>query len=203
MEPSQIELEIAVWFGSYLFGSLPIGLIVARQWKGIDIRQHGSGNIGATNVFRTVGPAAGTLVFILDVLKGFLPPLVAGRLIPGSSLVMVAAALCAILGHNFSPFLKFKGGKGISTSLGTLIAIAPMVGLIAFGLWAVLLLITRYVSVGSIASALSLPLLTPLFYQGDPYRMGYAVAACLFALIKHIPNIKRLLNGTENKCGTY
>ena len=186
--------------GAYFGGSLPIGLLVAKLWKGIDVREHGSGNIGATNVYRVVGPIAGTLVFLLDVLKGFWPPM-AGRAMGLNAEWLVALGMAAILGHNFSPFLGFKGGKGIATSLGVLFGVAPKVGFTAFALWIVVVLVTRYVSVASILAAASLAPLMLVFYPGQPTLFGFGLAAGLFAIYKHRGNIQRLMAGTENRFG--
>jgi len=181
---------------SYVLGAVPFGLLAARWWKGIDLREHGSGNIGATNVFRTVGRTAGTIVFVLDVLKGFAPP-TAAALLGLEPAWQVAAGLAAITGHNASPFLGFKGGKGVSTSLGVLFGVAWKVGAAAWALWAVLVLFTGYISVGSIAAAIALTPLTLLLYPGDTARLLFAVAAGAFSIYKHRANIERLRNGTE------
>src|SRR5258706_5027409 len=127
-------LNISLIVASYIFGSLPFGLMIAKWWAGIDVREHGSGNIGATNVYRVVGKPAGLLVFALDVAKGFLPPFVT-RALGLDAWWQMASGFVAILGHNASPFLGFKGGKGISTSLGVLFGLAPKVGLAAWLLW--------------------------------------------------------------------
>ncbi len=185
---------------AYFVGSLPIGLMIARWWKGIDIRDHGSGNIGSTNVFRVVGKTAGTVVFVLDVIKGLWAPLVAQRL--GFDVWwQVGAGLAGVMGHNFSPFLGFKGGKGIATSLGVLLGISWKVGLAAWALWAVLVVGTGYVSVGSIAASVSLPIFTWIFYanNGLAPRLCFATAAGLFSVYRHRANIVRLRNGTENR----
>ncbi len=193
-------LQIAVLFiGSYLFGSLPFGLWLALKWKGIDIRTVGSGNIGSTNVSRVCGPAAGALVLVFDALKGLLPPLVARALHMDSQWLIVTAALLAIIGHNYSIFLGFKGGKGIATSAGALYGLAWQVGLGACSLFGLVFLAFRYVSLGSIAAALSLAPLMWLFYPGDYYRLGFAIFACVMALYKHRANIQRLHAGTEPK----
>ena len=186
--------------GSYLLGSLPFGLWIARSWKGIDIRSAGSGNIGATNVWRVCGSTAGALVFALDLLKGFVPPMVgaAQHLQPGWQTL---AALVAIIGHNYSVWLGFKGGKGIATSLGALFGIAPIVGLLAFVLFGIEMVTLRWVSVGSMLGALSLPILMPIFYPltvaGNSFRLLFGIAACLMALYKHRANIERLRRGIE------
>jgi glycerol-3-phosphate acyltransferase PlsY len=189
---------------AYLLGSLPFGLYIAKWWKGIDVREHGSGNIGATNVYRVVGAPAGVLVFILDVLKGAAPPIFAAM--QGMGVVwQVAAGMAAILGHNFSPFLGFKGGKGVSTSLGVLLGVAWRVGFTAWALWAVVVALTRYVSLGSILAAVSLAPLSawyyPLHSTDNVARFAFCLAAGIFSIIKHRANIVRLLHGTENRIG--
>jgi glycerol-3-phosphate acyltransferase PlsY len=173
---------------------------VAKLWKGIDVREHGSGNIGATNVFRVVGPVAGSLVFVLDVLKGLWPPLAAQALGLGPGW-QVTAGMIAILGHNFSPFLGFKGGKGIATSLGVLFGVSWKVGVTAFALWIVVVLASGYVSLGSILAAASLAPLMLLFYPGQWPLFGFGLVAGLFAIYKHRANIDRLRKGTENRFG--
>lgn len=217
---------------AFLIGSIPFGLLAGRL-KGIDIRSHGSGNIGATNVFRVVGKGAGITCLILDALKGFLPVLLATNLIrtgahvpvpvpalmslsspwPESSrllveLVAVGTALAAILGHNFSPWLGFKGGKGIATSTGALLGLMPAGVLVLIIVWLVVTSLTRYVSVGSIAAALALPF-AALY---DSWRHGpisdgtwnkplfaFALLAAALAVWRHRSNIRRLLSGTENR----
>jgi len=197
-------LQIALLLiGSYLFGSIPFGLWIALKWKGVDIRTVGSGNIGSTNVSRVCGPTAGVIVLLLDALKGLLPPLI-GRYVlhlPSQSPWLIFAAALAIIGHNYSVFLGFKGGKGIATSAGALYGIAWQVGLGACSLFGLLFLAFRYVSLGSIAAALSLPPLMWLFYPGDYYRLAFAIVACVMAVYKHRANIQRLREGTEPKFG--
>jgi glycerol-3-phosphate acyltransferase PlsY len=183
--------------GSYIVGAVPFGLLVAKWWAGIDVREHGSRNIGATNVYRVVGKPAGILVFTLDVGKGLWPPLAAHALGLRTEW-QLGAGFAAILGHNFSPFLGFRGGKGIATSLGVLLGVVWQVGAAAFALWAVLVGLTGYVSVGSIAAAASLPPFTLLFYPHDTPRLIFAFVAGVFAIFKHLSNIKRLLDGTES-----
>jgi acyl phosphate:glycerol-3-phosphate acyltransferase len=186
-----------VVISSYFFGSLPFGLMIAKWWKGIDVREHGSGNIGATNVYRVVGRPAGVVVFILDVLKGLLPPLTAHGL-HLQDWWIVSSGFAAILGHNFSPFLGVKGGKGVSTSLGVLFGVAPKVGITAWTLWGIALGITGYVSVGSILAAAALAPLSLLLYPGQLAILAFCLIAGAFSIVKHRGNIVRLLNGTEN-----
>ena len=130
---------VALLVFAYLLGSLPIGLIVGKAVRGIDVREHGSGNIGATNVWRTLGPVWGSLVFALDVGKGLAPVLLAQRNAAHIAWLPVAAGLAAILGHNFSVFLKFKGGKGVATTLGVAFGLSWVAGLVGFGVWLVVL----------------------------------------------------------------
>jgi glycerol-3-phosphate acyltransferase PlsY len=188
----------ALLAGSYLFGSLPFGLWIAKQWKGVDIRSLGSGNIGSTNVWRVCGPTAGLLAFTFDLLKGLLPPLI-GLKLGLASQWQILAALCGILGHNYSVWLGFKGGKGIATSCGALLGVAPPVGLTGLGIFLLALFTLRWVSLGSILAALSVPLLMLLYYPGDTYRLAFGIVACAMALYKHRANIQRLRAGTEPK----
>lgn len=185
---------------SYLLGSLPFGLYIARVWAGIDVREHGSRNIGATNVYRVVGPFAGTVVFLLDVGKGLTPPLVALTLGFGGWW-QVGAGLSAYGGHLFSPFLGFRGGKGVATALGVLFGVSWKVALVSWSLWIVLVGLTRIVSVGSIAACVSLAPLSLLFYPNDWARLSFALISGGLTLVKHRGNIERLFKGTEPRLG--
>ena len=194
-QTTQILLLLA---GAYLLGSLPFGYWVALKVKGVDIRTVGSGNIGSTNVSRICGPTAGAIVWFLDVFKGLIPPLVAAHF-GFHSAYQILAGFCAILGHNYSLFLGFKGGKGISTSLGALLGSAPPVGVAVGIVWVAFVLILRYISVASIAAALSLLVFMPLAYHGDTPRLIFACVACFMAVYKHRANIQRLRDGREPK----
>ncbi len=196
-DPSHTLLAVVLLAAAYLLGSLPFGLYIAKVWKGIDVREHGSGNIGATNVYRVVGRPAGAVVFVLDVGKGFVPPFVAQNLGLNASWA-VGAGLAAMLGHNFSPFLGFKGGKGVATSLGVLLGVAPKVGIAGFVIWTTLVVMTGYVSVASIAAAVSLTPLALYFYPGSQAILAFVIIAALVSIVKHRANIVRLLNGTES-----
>lgn len=195
---------------SYLLGSIPVGYIVGQALKGIDVRRFGSGNFGATNVFRVVSPAAGVVVLILDMLKGVIPVAVIGdfvlRGMPEADqiLVRLILAVCAVCGHNWTVFLKFKGGKGVATSAGALLGLSfkiPQLGLIAglcLGVWVLVLLITGFVSLSSIVASISLPVFMLLFNQ--PFKLLiFGVALCLFVVYRHKSNIGRLLRGEEGK----
>jgi len=187
---------VGLLVGSYLLGALPFGLWIAWKIKGVDIRTLGSGNIGSTNVGRICGPAAGAAVLVLDALKGLIPPLV-GMALKLESRWFVLAALLAIIGHNYSVFLKFKGGKGISTSVGAMLGICPKVCLLASALFGAEVLTLRYVSVGSLVGAVALPVGMYIFYPGDRYRLAFGLIACFMAFYKHRSNIQRLAAGTE------
>ncbi|MFH1361858.1 MAG: glycerol-3-phosphate 1-O-acyltransferase PlsY [bacterium] len=181
---------------AYLLGGIPFGLLIAKLWK-VDIRTEGSGNIGATNVFRTIGPLPGILVFVLDLLKGFAPVYFAIQTTANHWLIILIGAT-AIVGHTYPLFLKFKGGKGAATGLGVLLAIAPDIFAGAVITAFIIIYLTRYVSVGSIITVL---LVTSAFVVLDkplPYSLICLIVAILI-IIRHIPNIKRLIAGKENK----
>lgn len=208
----EIASYILTALAAYLLGSIPTGYLVARS-RGIDIRTVGSGNIGATNVLRILGKPAGIFVLLVDALKGFIAcrffgvivyRLLVGPVAEDSSLeefLKITGGLFAILGHNYTCFLKFKGGKGIATSAGVALALLPVALGISLALWVVVLLLTRYVSVASIAAAAVLPLAA--WRPGHGSRTMIIVAAVIgaLAIYKHRSNIQRLMNGTENRIG--
>jgi glycerol-3-phosphate acyltransferase PlsY len=162
---------------------------------GRDIRAEGSGNIGATNVFRTVGPVLGIVVLLLDVLKGIAPVVAAQRLgaPPG---VTVLAGLAAVTGHNWSVFLQGKGGKGVATSSGVLLALSPVAGLVAGGIWIAVVVVTRLASAASLLAVLSVPVVM-LARQEPAAHLGLGVAVTAFAFYQHRANIGRLMRGEE------
>src|SRR5437899_3256351 len=193
----------------YLLGSIPTGFLVA-QARGVDIRTVGSGNIGATNVFRYLGVPAGIFVLLADALKGWVAVAVTARLIansfnatggqPAYEWNQIGAGLAAILGHNFTCWLHFKGGKGIATSAGVLVALVPGALLIILGIWIVVFVLTRYVSLASICASFALPFAAWLTGQSSTI-VGMTAAMGALAIYKHKGNIKRLINGTENRIG--
>jgi acyl phosphate:glycerol-3-phosphate acyltransferase len=186
---------------AYLIGSIPTGYLMARA-KGVDIRSVGSGNIGATNVFRILGKGPGIVVLTIDALKGFLPAkfLLLGAVPETAEYHSIVAGFFAIVGHNYTCWLRFKGGKGVATSAGVLIAWVPMALLIALGSWLVVLAVSRYVSLGSVLAALVLPL--AVWWTGEkPLMIGIASVVSALAIYKHRANIKRLMDGTENRIG--
>ena len=192
---------------AYLLGSIPTGYLVARA-KGIDIRTVGSGNIGAANVFRILGKPAGILVLVVDGLKGFAAcawlidfVIQLFAVAPGQiENLRIVAGICAVLGHNYTCWLKFKGGKGIATSAGVYFALAPLAAGIALGIWIIVFALGRYVSVASIAAAVALPAAVWLTPNSLILRI-VTTALGLLAIYKHKGNIQRLLNGTERRLG--
>ncbi|NMB13292.1 MAG: glycerol-3-phosphate 1-O-acyltransferase PlsY [Firmicutes bacterium] len=183
---------------SYLIGSIPFGLLVGKLWANIDVREYGSGNIGTSNVLRTVGPGAAIVVFALDVGKGAMAVYLGS--LAGAELVKIMAGVAAIAGHNWPIYLRFKGGKGVATSLGAVISLTPIVALILLGLWIIIVGITRYISLASLAAAV----LFPVFLIISHAPMAYILAGVLisaFAIYRHRSNIQRLLAGTELKIG--
>lgn len=178
---------------AYLLGSIPFAYL-AGLTHGIDIRTVGSRNAGATNVFRTLGRRIGVAVMALDIAKGAVAVVVAELLTDSPWPVIAAGA--AILGHVFPVWLRFRGGKGVAVAGGAVLALAPVPALITIAIWFVLVALTRYVSVGSIAAAVAFPLLVTLFGEDTP-TVVFAIAAGTAVVLKHRANIRRLLNGTE------
>ncbi len=184
---------------AYLFGALPFGLLVAKS-RGIDIRQQGSGNIGATNVFRCVGKGWGIFTFILDAFKGFVPAFVFPRLATLDPEYGVLFGFAAIIGHSFPVYLKFKGGKGVATSAGMLLGVAPLAVLVGFICWVVCMVASRYVSLSSIIAAVAVAISVWVQDKGMAVNIALTVLAVLVVWL-HRANIKRLLNGTESRFG--
>lgn len=181
----------------HVCGSVPSGLWLVQAFHGIDIRNYGSKNIGTTNVFRTVGPKTAVLVLIADAFKGILAVGIMSYFFH-NPLLDVVTALGALLGHNYSLFLGFKGGKGVATALGLLIFMMPKVAVASLGIWLVCVLLTRYVSLGSIMAAIFTPPLA--WYLGYPSAyVIFSVVAAFFVVLRHKENIHRLLTGTESK----
>jgi len=195
--------------GAYLLGSIPTGFLVGKA-RGLDIRTMGSGNIGATNVFRYLGTVAGILVLLVDALKGLAAVWVVTRLCwylfgtPSSATARewleIIAGLAAVLGHNYTCWLSFKGGKGIATSAGVLVALVPYALLIILGVWIIVFGATRFVSLASICASFTLPFAT-WFTNGSFTMIAITSAMTALAIYKHKPNIERLLKGTESRIG--
>lgn len=204
----------------YLCGAIPVGLIVGRKVHGIDIREHGSGNVGTTNAIRILGVGPGIVVMCGDILKGMLAVVLmfamlelgetcwalgggTGALgISGGWIQDLAGSLAlssAVIGHMYSPFMHFKGGKGIATAFGALCIILPWSALICLIILLVLVITTRYMSLGSICATLSLPITCALIHPGHPILFWFCVLVCLLILYAHKGNIVRLVHGTERK----
>ena len=200
--------------GAYLLGSIPTGYLVAWA-KGIDIRSVGSGNIGATNAMRVLGKPAGIFVLLMDALKGFLAvkclaPLMVHFVLHSFSTIIepeeisalqLMAGICAVLGHNYTCWLRFKGGKGIATTAGVFLALAPWAVLIALVVFILAVLLTKYVSIGSIAAAIALPAAVWIMTPQNVVLGVIATALGVMAIYKHKGNIERLMAGTENRIG--
>lgn len=194
----------------YVLGGIPFGVIIGKLLKGIDIRDFGSGNIGASNVLRTLGTGPALVVFFFDTIKGYVAVVLCEWFFINVAKVgglwpywVVAGSLICILGHTFSIFLKFQGGKGVATSLGVIIGLNWLVAAIALGIWLVLVGVTRYISVASILASISVPL-QMVFWKSLNVPSAYQMLAGLAALVivlKHTTNIKRLLAGKEPRVG--
>jgi glycerol-3-phosphate acyltransferase PlsY len=183
---------------AYLLGAIPVGYLVGTYWKKIDIRQYGSGNIGTTNAFRILGTGPALVVLGGDLLKGVIPTYLALQY--GSPVLGVVVGLLAMAGHNWSVFLGFKGGRGVATGAGVVLALTPQILLIALIVFIMVAAISRYVSLASILGALTVLILLIYFREPLPFIL-FGLAASTFVIVRHIPNMKRLAAGTEFKLG--
>jgi glycerol-3-phosphate acyltransferase PlsY len=196
---------------SYLIGAFPTAILAGKLLKGIDIREHGSGNAGATNVFRVLGPAAGVIVLFIDMFKGFAPVWWLAGMVPAAqsnpeytAFFQILAGLAAISGHIWTVFAGFRGGKGVGTAAGVFLALQPVPVLICLGIFVIVVSIFRFVSLGSMTAAASLPLLLLLkhYVFNAPVALTVFLLSCLLAILivfMHRENIGRLMSGTENK----
>ncbi len=183
---------------SYLMGSIPFGLVIAKL-KGIDLRRHGSGNIGATNVLRVVGKKEALFTLLADILKGMIIPLVIASKGGPESLV-VLSGIAAVLGHDFSIFLGFRGGKGVATSIGAVLAYEPVVGFITISLWLLSAFVFKYSSLSALLAFALLPL-NVIIFQKDSTGIVFSLVLCFLIFVKHRENLKRLMEGTEPRIG--
>ena len=194
-------MENAIWiFGAYLVGGIPFGYLIGRM-RGVDVRTVGSKNIGATNVFRTVGKKWGLLAFLCDVLKGLLPTLAARHFVPD---VALWVGVATVVGHMLTPYMKFKGGKGVATAFGMLLGLLPCMVGCAFALFSIMFACTNYISLGSCSAALFMGIAVWFPVLGargvaDLPQCILVTAISAFVIFKHRSNIGRLLGGTENK----
>ncbi|MBF0215471.1 MAG: glycerol-3-phosphate 1-O-acyltransferase PlsY [Candidatus Omnitrophica bacterium] len=200
---------ILIIFGvvlAYLLGSLPTAYIFGKTLKNIDIREHGSGNMGATNVFRTVGKTPGLIVLVIDFLKGLLAvtmiPIILKRFIPAyaenSAWILILFGVAVICGHVWTIFLNFKGGKGVATTAGVLAGISPLILILCLAVFSTVFYIWRYVSLGSIIAALFLPIFAVIF-NNNIYYVLFCSGLTILAIIKHRENIRRLIRGEEKR----
>ena len=193
---------------SYLIGAIPTAFIFGKLLKGIDIREHGSGNVGATNAFRVLGKGPGIIVLLIDVIKGIIPVTIIADFCGLTTILLrVLLALVVVCGHNWTVFLNFKGGKGIATSLGVLIGLTIKIAVIrpvlfvTIFVWLICFLFTGFVSLSSIIAATILPLVMVMTGQSIEI-VSLGIIFCIFVVIRHRPNIKRLLQGQEGRIST-
>jgi acyl phosphate:glycerol-3-phosphate acyltransferase len=193
----------ALWLlASYLLGSIPTSYLISRSFAHIDLRQHGSGNLGATNLYRVLGWKYAVPVALFDIAKGAIPVTVFAPKASPSELFALACGVAAILGHVFSVFVGFKGGKGVATAAGVMLGLTPVALGLTAAVWALVLLLTGYVSLASISAAAVLPLLVFLLEQpSDPRLLWIDVLIAAGVIFLHRRNIERLLKGTENRFG--
>jgi glycerol-3-phosphate acyltransferase PlsY len=200
-----LALRIAAsLIAAYLMGAIPWSLIIGRTFYKVDVRDHGSGNLGATNVMRALGWKAALLTLVLDIGKGALAVFVAGLLVPADQFgalarewAMIGATLAAIAGHSYSPYIGFKGGKGVATGAGALLVLVPLAWPILFLTWLLVLATTRIVSLGSVIIAIEYPVLMLVLYPGDWPLLALSIVAAGLVLWRHSANIKRIFRGEE------
>lgn len=196
-------MSVLLWLmAAYLLGATPSSYLAGRLARGIDLREHGSHNLGATNVYRVLGWSWAIPVALVDVAKGVVPVWLFGRWAAGPDWLPAALGVAAVLGHVFSPYVGFKGGKGVATAGGMFLALAPLAVLIAFAVWGAALWLTGYVSVASLLAATSFPLWVRLTRPGANPAFWAALGLALLIVWSHRGNIQRLLAGTENRFRT-
>lgn len=193
---TQMMHSIFLIIVGYFIGAIPFGYI-AGKLHGIDIRKEGSGNIGSTNVSRVLGKKAGIIVQILDTAKGIIP-VVIGKLLNLDPLWLVVIGIVTVCGHNWTIFLEFKGGKGVNTSLGVALGLMPVNAVLCFAVWALVVFVWKYISLGSIVGAITFPIIAFIFKEPPIFRI-LAIIVAFFIVVRHKSNIKRLLKGEEPK----
>jgi len=187
---------------AYLIGATPTSYIAGRLGRGIDLREHGSKNLGATNVYRVLGWKYAIPVALIDIAKGVIPVRILAPWSNGPAWFTVALGVAAVLGHMFSPYVRFRGGKGVATAAGVFLALAPLAVAISISIWLVTLWLSGYVSVASLVVAVLFPLWVRLTEPSQPYTLWAAVALALLIAYSHRANIRRLKEGTENRFRT-
>lgn len=196
-------MTAALWLvASYLLGATPTSYVAGRLVRGIDLREHGSRNLGATNVFRVLGWRAAVPVAAIDIAKGIVPPAVFGRWAGGSEWLPALLGLAAVLGHVYSPYVRFRGGKGVATAAGVFLALAPFAVLIAIPVWGACLWLSGYVSLASLVAAVTFPLWVVVTAPGRTPALAAALGLAALIVYSHRANIRRLLAGTENRFRT-
>jgi glycerol-3-phosphate acyltransferase PlsY len=196
-------VTVALWVvASYLLGATPTAYLAGRLARGIDLREHGSKNLGATNVYRVLGWRWAIPVALIDIAKGAIPVALFGRWAAGGPWLAVGLGIAAVLGHVFSPFMRFKGGKGVATALGVFLALAPVAVLIAVPVWGGSLWLTGYVSLASLVAAASFPVWVKLTAPGAVSAFWASIALAVLIVYSHRANVQRLLAGTENRFHT-
>ncbi len=197
-------MSTVLWLlAAYLVGATPTSYIAGRLGRGIDLRAHGSKNLGATNVYRLLGWKYAIPVGVIDVAKGAVPVVLFGRWAGGPEWLPLALGVAAVLGHMFSPYVRFRGGKGVATAAGVFLALAPLPLLTAVPVWGLSLWITGYVSLSSIIAAATFPVWVRLLEPGQPYTFWASVVVAALIVFAHRANIQRLVAGTENRFGTH
>ncbi|MDO5360034.1 MAG: glycerol-3-phosphate 1-O-acyltransferase PlsY [Jeotgalicoccus sp.] len=182
---------------SYLFGSIPFSLIISKTFYKIDLREHGSGNVGTTNTFRILGKKAGIVVLILDILKGAIPVWVAMLVSTDVDFPVIIFGVVAAIGHVYSIFLKFKGGKAVATGGGAILAAAPIIFIIVLATFLITLKISKYVSLGSVFAAIAL--MISVMFTGNLFMIGFGIILGIMVIVKHTSNMKRIKEVTEPK----
>lgn len=196
----EFEMNIIISLFAFIFGSIPWGFIIGKL-KGIDLRKTGSGNIGTTNVLRVIGKKEALATLLLDISKGFIPVMLLRLFYNESTLLLLGfTGIAGILGHCFTPFLKFKGGKGVATSVGVILAFTPLAGLITVVIWLSTFAVFRISSLSALMAFGVLPLVTMILrYPDEVTVFAFIITAIIY--LRHLSNIKRLLKGTEAKIG--
>jgi len=197
-----MPLEVPWLLASYFIGAIPTSYLLSRLFAGIDLRQHGSGNLGATNLYRVLGWRYAVPAAAVDIAKGFVPVVLFARQVSDSQLFALACGVAAIVGHVFSVFVRLKGGKGVATAAGVMLGLAPVALAVSALVWAALVRLTGYVSLGSITAAAVLPIsVYALEDSSSPGLLWIAAAIAAGVIVLHRHNIQRLLKGTENRFG--